>query len=133
MYLWRAVDDESEVLDVVVQRSRDAEAALRLLKRLLRNQAVQPEAIVTEVLASRSAALDRLGLRHLHRPGVCGRTTAQRTRTCRSDGESGRCSSSRARPTPSASSPHTQQSTTPSTSSGISSAERSFGASAPKP
>ena len=37
MYLWRAVDDEGEVLDVVVQRRRDTEAALKLIKRLLRN------------------------------------------------------------------------------------------------
>ena len=47
MYLWRAVDDEGEVLDIVVQRSRDAEAALKLLRRLLRNQPVAPESIVT--------------------------------------------------------------------------------------
>ena len=39
MYLWRAVDDEGEVLDLVVQRRRDTEAALRLLKRLLHNRA----------------------------------------------------------------------------------------------
>lgn len=38
MFLWRAVDDESEVLDLVAQRRRDTEAALKLLKRLLRNQ-----------------------------------------------------------------------------------------------
>ena len=38
MYLWRAVDDEGEVLDLVMQRNRDTDAALKLLKRLLRNQ-----------------------------------------------------------------------------------------------
>jgi len=69
MYVWRAVHDEGEVLDVVVQRSRDAQAALKLLRRLLRNQPVAPEAIVTDGLASYPAALDELGLRHLHRPG----------------------------------------------------------------
>ena len=37
MYLWRAVDDEGEVLDLVVQRRRNTEAALALLGRLLRN------------------------------------------------------------------------------------------------
>ncbi|WP_426029301.1 IS6 family transposase, partial [Brevundimonas sp. TWP2-3-4b2] len=42
MYLWRAVDDEGEVLDLVVQRRRDTEAALRLLRRLLHNQPVEP-------------------------------------------------------------------------------------------
>src|SRR3954463_480212 len=38
VYLWRAVDDEGEVLDLVMQRRRDTDAALKLLKRLLRNQ-----------------------------------------------------------------------------------------------
>ncbi|WP_404413570.1 IS6 family transposase [Brevundimonas vesicularis] len=69
MFLWRAVDDEGEVLDIVVQRRRDTEAALKLLKRLLRNQPVDPEKIVTDGLGSYSAALDQLCLRHLHSPG----------------------------------------------------------------
>ena len=69
MYLWRAVDDEGEVLDLVVQRRRDTEAALRLLRRLLRNQPVEPQTITTDGLLSYGAALDRLELRHLHRPG----------------------------------------------------------------
>jgi putative transposase len=69
MYLWRAVDDEGEVLDLVVQRRRDTEAALRLLKRLLHNQPVEPETITKDGLLSYGAALDQLDLRHLHRPG----------------------------------------------------------------
>jgi len=69
MYLWRAVDDEGEVVDVVVQRRRDTEAATRLLKRLLHNQPVEPESITTDGLASYGAALDLLKLRHIHRPG----------------------------------------------------------------
>jgi transposase-like protein len=69
MYLWRAVDDEGEVLDVVVQRRRDTEAATKLLKRLLHNQPVEPESITTDGLASYGAALDLLKLRHIHRPG----------------------------------------------------------------
>lgn len=69
MFLWRAVDDEGEVLDLVVQRRRDTEAALVLLKRLLRNQSVEPERIVTDGLRSYSAALEALGLCHLHSPG----------------------------------------------------------------
>ena len=69
MYLWRAVDDEGEVLDLVVQRRRDKEAALKLLKRLLHNPPVEPEMITTNGLASYGAALDHLDLRHLHRPG----------------------------------------------------------------
>lgn len=69
MFLWRAVDDEGEVLDLVVQRRRDTEAALVLLKRLLRNQPVEPERIVTDGLRSYPAALEALGLRHLHSTG----------------------------------------------------------------
>ena len=69
MYLWRAVDDEGEVLDLVVQRRRDTEAALRLLRRLLHNQPVEPETITTDGLLSYGAALNQLDLRHLHRPG----------------------------------------------------------------
>ena len=69
MYLWRPVDDEGEVLDLVVQSRRDTEAAMKLLKRLLHNQPVEPETIKTDGLASYGAALDQLGLRHLRRPG----------------------------------------------------------------
>ena len=85
--LWRAVDDEGEVLDRVVQRRRDTEAALKLLGRLLRNQSVEPERITTDGLASYGAALRELGLTEFHRPAGCGRTTGPRTRTCRSDDE----------------------------------------------
>ncbi len=37
-YLWRAVDDEGEVLDIIVQPRRDRKAALKLLRRLLKRQ-----------------------------------------------------------------------------------------------
>ena len=69
MHLWRAVDDEGEVLDLVVQRRRDTEAALKLLKRLLRNQPVEPKRITTDGLLSYGAALRELGLAQIHRPG----------------------------------------------------------------
>jgi transposase-like protein len=65
MYLWRAVDDEGEVLDVLVQKRRNKQAALKLLK----NQGVHPEAIVTDGLASYCAALRELGCQDRHRPG----------------------------------------------------------------
>jgi len=35
MYLWRAVDHEGEVLDMLVQRRHDGRAALRLMRKLL--------------------------------------------------------------------------------------------------
>jgi transposase-like protein len=68
-YLWRAVDDEGEVLDLVVQNRRDTGAALKLLKRLLRNQRIEPESIVTDGLASYGSALKLLRLQDRHRPG----------------------------------------------------------------
>jgi len=62
MFLWRAVDDEGEVLDMLVQERRNKSAALRLLRKLLKNQGVRPETIVTDKLASYRAAARDLGL-----------------------------------------------------------------------
>ena len=39
MYLWRAVDHEGEVLEMLVQRRRDTQAALRLMRKLLKGSA----------------------------------------------------------------------------------------------
>jgi len=58
VFLWRAVDEEGEVLDVLVQRRRDKGAALKLLRHPLHNQPVEPQTIVTDGLASYGAALD---------------------------------------------------------------------------
>lgn len=69
VWIWRAVDDEGEVMDMIVQKRRDTRAALRFLRRLLNNQQVEPEVIVTDGLRSYSSALERLGLRDRHRPG----------------------------------------------------------------
>ena len=38
MYLWRAVDSEGEVLDLLVQSKRGTTAALRLMRKLLKKQ-----------------------------------------------------------------------------------------------
>lgn len=69
MYLRRAVDDEGEVLDMLVLQRRNKDAALKLLRKLLKNQGVRPEVIVTEKLASYRAAARDLGLTDRHRPG----------------------------------------------------------------
>ena len=68
MWLWRAVDGEGEVLDMLVQRRRNTGAALRLLRKLLKNQGIHPETIVTDKLASYGAATRELGC-NCHRPG----------------------------------------------------------------
>ena len=69
VYLWRAVDDEGTVLDVVVQRRRNTKAAMRLLRKLLRNQGIKPTRIVTDRLGSYGAALKLLGLKRLQDVG----------------------------------------------------------------
>ena len=69
VYLWRAVDDEGTVLDVVVQHKRNTKAATRLLRKLLKNQGVRPTRIITDRLGSYGAALKLLGLKHLQDVG----------------------------------------------------------------
>ena len=69
VFLWRAVDDESKFMDMVVQKRRDTAAALRLLRRPLRNQHVEPESVVTDGLKSDASALRKVGLGDRHRPG----------------------------------------------------------------
>jgi len=51
VWLWRAVDQEGEVLDILVQRGRDTKAALRLMRKRLRKQGFAPAAMVTDVNA----------------------------------------------------------------------------------
>ena len=69
MYLWRAVDDEGEVLDMLVQKRRNMAAALKLLRKLLKNQGVYPEVFVTDGLASYPAAASELGCKDRLRAG----------------------------------------------------------------
>lgn len=69
MFLWRAVDDEGEVLDMLVQKRRNTAAALKLLRKLLRNQGVRPETITTDGLSSYRSAAREFGLGDRHRPG----------------------------------------------------------------
>ncbi len=62
MYLWRAVDAEGEVLDILVQPRRDKRAALKLMRGLLRKQGFAPTSIVTDKLWSYGAALRQIGM-----------------------------------------------------------------------
>jgi putative transposase len=69
MWLWRAVDDEGEVLDVLLQKRRNKGAAMKLLRRLLKNTGLHPETITTDGLASYRAAMREMNLTKRHRPG----------------------------------------------------------------
>ena len=55
-YLWRAVDQDGEVVDVYLQKRRDARAAKRFFKRLLRVHKGEPRKIVTDKLRSYGVA-----------------------------------------------------------------------------
>ena len=69
MYLWRAVDCEGEVLDVLVQSRRNKRAALELMRKLLKAQGFSPTALVTDKLPSYGAALSDLGMKSKHITG----------------------------------------------------------------
>jgi putative transposase len=70
MYLWRAVDSEGEVLDVLVQRRRDKAAALKLMRKLLRKQGFAPALVTTDQLRSYGAAFAELGITARHERGL---------------------------------------------------------------
>ena len=55
-YLWRAVDGEGNVLDMLLQRHRDTKAAKRFFRKLLKKQGFVPRVIVTDKLKSYAAA-----------------------------------------------------------------------------
>ena len=62
MYLWRAVDAEGEVLEVLVQAKRDARAAGKLMRKLLKKQGMAPSDWVTDKCPAYGAALRDLNL-----------------------------------------------------------------------
>ncbi len=55
-YLWRAVDQDGEIVDVFLQRRRDGKAAKRFFKRLLKAHRMEPRKIVTDKLRSYGVA-----------------------------------------------------------------------------
>ncbi len=55
-YLWRAVDQDGEIVDVFMQRRRDAKAAKRFFKRVLKTHRNEPRKIVTDKLRSYGVA-----------------------------------------------------------------------------
>ena len=77
MYLWRAVDHEGEVLDMLVQRRRDTRAALRLMRKLLKKQGFVPKLLVTDRLRSYAAAFRRLRLTCPHQQGLRNNNRAE--------------------------------------------------------
>jgi putative transposase len=75
-WLWRAVDRDGFVLDVLVQSRRDATAARRLLRKLLKKQGWAPRVLVTDKLKSYAAAKRTImpGVQHRQHKALNNRT-----------------------------------------------------------
>ena len=69
VYLWRAVDAEGEVLDVLVQSRRNKRAVLKLMRKLLKKYGFVPDKLVTDDLRSYAAAASDLGIAKRHERG----------------------------------------------------------------
>ena len=118
MYLWRAVDSEGEVLDILVQSRRNKKAALKLMRKLLKKQGYAPNKVVTDKLPSYGAALRDLNMTGNTLPAD-GATIGRRIRTCRFDNENAGCRASSHQDRRKGFSPPTPPSTTPSMSNVI--------------
>ncbi len=100
-YLWRAVDQDGESLDILVQKRRNNPAAFRFLRKLLKGLQYIPHKVVTDTLASYGAAHRKLlasvpyhqGGRQDNRVEVSPQPTRQRAyqmRHCKSPGQAQR-------------------------------------------
>ncbi len=74
-YLWRAVDQEGHVLDILVQSRRDEAAAVKFLRKLLKGLAYVPRVLITDKLASYGAARRAVlpGVEHRRHKGLNNR------------------------------------------------------------
>ena len=89
MYLWRAVDHEGEVLDMLVQRRRDSRPALRLMRKLLKKQGFTPNLLVTDKLRSYASACRQLRLHLRRRPSRQAIRSVSHCRSIRSSSANG--------------------------------------------
>ena len=81
LYVWRAVDSEGEVLDILVQPRRDRQAALKLMRKLVKKQGIAPATIVTDKLRSYGSALRELGVAWRHDTGRWKNNRAENSHT----------------------------------------------------
>jgi putative transposase len=79
-WLWRAVDQEGFVLDVLVQSRRDKKAAKRLFRKLLKKQGRAPRVLITDKLRSYAAAKREImpGVEHRQHKGLNNRAENSR-------------------------------------------------------
>jgi transposase-like protein len=67
VYLWRAVDAEGEVRDVLIQSKRNKPAALKLMRKLLKKYGFVPERMTSDKLPSYAGAARELRIQRRHR------------------------------------------------------------------
>jgi len=90
MYLWRAVDQNNEVLDIMLSQKRDTRAAVKFLKQLLK-QYGHPHVLITDRHGSYTAAIRELKIETSHhrarwqnnRAELSHQPTRQKERQCR--------------------------------------------------
>jgi putative transposase len=86
-WLWRPVDQDGLVLDVLMQGRRDQRAAKRLVRKLLKKQGQPPRVLITDKLASYPAAKQELmpGVEHRGHKGLNNRAENSHQPTRRSE------------------------------------------------
>jgi len=96
-WLWRAVDQDGTVLDILVQGRRNKHAAKRLLRKLLKKQCRPPRVMVTDKLASYGAAKKEImpGVEHHQHKGLNNRAENSHQPTRRRERQMKRFKSSR--------------------------------------
>ncbi len=120
-YLWRAVDQDGDVIDILVQPRRNRRAAERFFRKLLKGQEWNPTGLLRTNCAA-MAPLIEPPCPPLSTIRGSTPTTERRSRISRRDSESDRCAGSSRQAKPSASSPFTESSRTSSGLGGTSSA-----------
>jgi transposase-like protein len=69
-WLWRAVDNEGEVLNFLVQRRRNTKAARKLMRKLLKTKGFAPSGVVMDKLRSYPSAFRAMGFAAEHDRGL---------------------------------------------------------------
>ena len=110
-YLWRAVDQDGDVIDILVQPRRDRHAAARFFRKLLKGQGRGPRRLITDKLGSYAAAHRTVMPSVVHSTGNT-RTTEPRSRINRRGNASARCAGSSRSDTPNDSCRYTGSCTT---------------------
>ena len=76
-YLWRAVDQDGDTIDILVQKRRNKQAAKRFFRKLLKGQQDAPRRMITDKLKSYSAALREVMPSIIHSTELCENNRAE--------------------------------------------------------